>query len=402
LKKHILSSHIGEYEQLKAEFPDRTFYDIFKELRTNNKFPFVDFKFFDSTNDLTNNQENINDFNLENNNNLNNNLKFEDNSLVMNLTAEQASGKVPFNSFGGLNNLVSANKEIFNLNNLLCNMKASGTLNLTNGIPWGQGNTNMDSNKMMNDLNSYVNLIQIQQAQQPNSQIAQNHNQNMLFQSLLQAFNLNNPLNQNNIGNNQINNNLTNLLAGAAASNAPACNINNLNFLAQLKNLGNIPNMSTGLQNNFLGGNLNSLNNLGNIQNSPQDKYNIANMLNYQQSFMNTTNNKQNSNNINNNNNVLFPNFGDFIRNNINRNNNKNIQVGNGVLNNFSCLGNMSNINFNNPNENYKNFILENKPKADISKITTLNNNDIINNFANINQTYLSGIFIKIFFNFSF
>lgn len=394
-----------EYQQLKAEFPDRTFYDIFKELRTNNKFPFVDFKFFDSTNDLTNNQENIYDFNLENNINLNPKFKFEENnSLFLNLAAEQASGKLAFNSLaGGLNNFVNANNEIFNLNNLLCNLKTRENMSLENNFPAAlQGNLNSDSLKIMNDLNAYLSLIQLQQAQQ-NSQIAQNQNQNLLLQSLFQAFNLSNPLAAvaaNGIANNQINSNLTNLLTAAAASNTnSSCSsgsINNLNFLSQLNNLGNVPNIASGIQNNFTAGSLNTLNNLSNMQNFPQSAE-IPNILNLSQKFMNTMNSNQN--NINNNNNISncnnspFPNFGEMIKSNNNNNSSNNVnnfQACNGILSNLPCLGSLSKINFNNPNQNYQNFILENKQKADILK-TTLNNNDIMNNLTNMNQSYLSG-----------
>lgn len=380
-----------EYDQLKAEFPDRTFYDIFKELRTNNKFPFVDFKFFESTNDLTNNQENIYDFNLENNLNLNPNFKLEDNPLFLNLAAEQVSGKLPFNGLGGFNNVINANSDILSLNNLLCNLK---TRNI--GLPSNpmlQGNLNADSFKLVNDLNTYLNLIQIQQAQQ-NSQITQNQNQNLLLQSLIQAMNLNNPLAANGLGNNQISNSLTSLLASAAASNTSNGNLNSINFLAQLNNLGGIPNVSNGMQNNFMGGNMSSINNISNMQNSPQNN-NIPNLLNLSQKFMNTMNNNQN--NINNGNNSPFHNFGEIIKNTNNNNNtNNSLQAGNGVLSSLPCLGNLSKINFNNSNENFQNYILENKPKGDILK-TTLNNNDIMNNLTNLNPAYLSGKILKIF-----
>lgn len=389
LKKHILNSHIDEYEQLKAEFPDRTFYDIFKELRTNNKFPFVDFKFFDSTNDLTNNQENIFDFNLENNNNFNANLKTEDNSALLNLAAEQAQGKIPFNSLSSLNSLINANREIFNLNNLLCNLKNQGSLNSTNSFPLIQGNSNSDSFKLMNDLNSYLKIIQIQQAQQNiNSQFAQNNDQNLILNSLMQAFNSNNSLIPSNLQINNMNNNISNMISGNSSANNTSTGIDNIKLLSKLNNLGNISSISNGSQNNFVSPNINTFNNLNNIQNPNQNKFNIPGYLNPQQSMIIPNNNDQFKTNSNINNNSTFSNFGDFFMNN---NSSNYLQKGNSVINNISCLGNLNNFNFDKSNDNYQNLMLGNKLKEDISKIGPFNNNDVINNLANMNQSYLSG-----------
>jgi len=99
LKKHILNSHVEEYKQLKVEFPNRTFYDILKELKNNNKFPFVDFKIFDSTNDLTNIQENMYDLNFESQINLNSNIRKDNYYNFLPLTNDQAASKTIINLF---------------------------------------------------------------------------------------------------------------------------------------------------------------------------------------------------------------------------------------------------------------------------------------------------------------
>jgi len=362
LKKHIIGSHIREYDELRAEIPDRTFYEIFKELRTNNKFPFVDFKFFESTNDLTNNnQDNLFDLNLENNLNINNhNLKIEDkNSLLLNFALEQASGNIAFNGIaGGFGNLINENNDVLSLNSFLSNLKNHGNIGLSSSISSPQVNLNLDSFKLANDLNAYLNFIQIQQAQQ-NAQTAQNQNQNFFLQSLVQAFNLNNQLTPNNIAINQIRKNLSNLQT--EPTNDSSGSINNLNFLGQLSSLGNGLNKASEIQNNCLLGNLNSLN-FSNNQNTYQSTNNPY-LLNISKKLLGLINNNQN--NDSNNNNFHFPINGEMIKNNNNNNHaNNNLRSGNDVISNLSCLGNLSQIIKNYKNENFEKFDLREQTQS--------------------------------------
>ena len=41
LKKHIITSHEEEYNKLTEEYPNKTFFDIFKDIPKNKKFDFV-------------------------------------------------------------------------------------------------------------------------------------------------------------------------------------------------------------------------------------------------------------------------------------------------------------------------------------------------------------------------
>lgn len=266
LKKHILNSHIEEYEKIKAEFPDRTFYDIFKELRTNNKFPFVDFKIFDTTNDLTNNHENIYDFNLENN--LNNNFKFDENPMFFNHSKDPM--KAPFNPLG-----LNFPKEAYNLNNILLNINNRINFNNPTNIPnMITNNLNLDMSKILPELNLYLNLSQLQGGP------AQGQNQNLILQSLLLGQNNNNNLNvMNNLGN--LNNmNLPNNLYG----NQLNYNANNFQNLLQNGNLQNFNGINQNflnpmVQNQIYSGQQQIYQNLSDLVNKNQINQNLKNII---------------------------------------------------------------------------------------------------------------------------
>jgi len=65
LKKHILNSHLEEYDKLNAEYPDRTFNEVFKDVRTNRKLDFVNFNVFDDIEEESNNHKEINENNFD-------------------------------------------------------------------------------------------------------------------------------------------------------------------------------------------------------------------------------------------------------------------------------------------------------------------------------------------------
>lgn len=135
LKKHIIHNHAEEYNKLMQEYPSQNFYDIFKDIPSNRKLNFVNFEVFGSTNEDSNNKNELN-FN-ELNENYNYMCSNSNNQINMNEieSNEENSSNCEYN-----NNKENSNKNLGNFNfNNINNINNHQNLNLNEPITYKKG-----------------------------------------------------------------------------------------------------------------------------------------------------------------------------------------------------------------------------------------------------------------------
>lgn len=197
----MIASHDEEYNKLIEEYPNQTFYDIFKKVKNNKNLSFVNFEAFGSTGDDSNNKNERIEFNLNSNSNSNSNSENQK-KLEANLEGDL-----------GINLLAST----------LRNSNENVTL------------MNELRNLPTKDFNEYLILLHVKEIASTKmiEILLKNNQSNYLMRDMLIANALNNQ--NNNLLNNNNGNNLGSLLTNNLI-NIKKQNDENLNLLNLLEN----------------------------------------------------------------------------------------------------------------------------------------------------------------------
>jgi len=273
----------------------------------------------------------------------------------------------------GMNNIIQAQNNNFNLNNKDNKNKKNKSIFalIGNNIM----NNNKKKNQNQNNLNMEINNMNNNQGN-----ISKDNDINNDFQNLNNQENINstnNTIFNNYIKNNMMNNgdlmNNNNFKKNMNNNNNMINNFDFKNFMTFMNNINN-----NNLNNNNMNNNHNMFNNLNN--NNMNNNHNMFNNLNNNNmNNINNTFNHMNNNNMNNINNMFnHMNNNHNIFNNLNNNNMNNI---NNMFNNMN--NNMNNNNMNNINMNNINNMLNNLNNNNMNNNHSMPNNMNINNMNN-------------------